>query len=533
MKKIFTYFFIVMLGITAVKAQTGLNGINYQAVARNTNGTVLANQPVKVKLSILGGSANGPVQYQENHSLTTNQLGLFTLQIGKGTVATGTFAAVPWQNANQYLKVELALGAVSYADLGTTQLMSVPYALYAANGNPGPQGATGAAGPQGLPGIQGPAGAVGPAGPAGINGVAGLNGAKGDQGIPGTAGAKGDKGDKGEPGGPFTLPYAAVETNSSPLFYLSNQGNGAAIAAQNEANGYAIDAKASTTGIALRAQSNDGNALQVKSINGVGAYVESTKAIAAKFENTSALNTVTVDNFGAGSGIKTVTKDGIAVIAENTSSSNPSLSAKNNNAAGIALKTEGRVQLTGIAEGAGKILTSDAAGNASWHYLPAVSPTTKVTSIPGVALVSSLNDALVRVPLFGALWIGMKEETPASTVIYAPVTLPDGAVVKNIKAVFYNAAATECTVTLYRSAFTSGGIVASPSPNVATLSLMGPMSNTGSVNKDLSHVVANTGATYYITVTSEGYGSIVSPGLKVWTGAVNFRIAWIEITYTN
>jgi hypothetical protein len=201
-------FFAVVVLQTAF-AQTGLTGINYQAVARNTNGTVLANQPVKVKISVLGGSASGAVQYEESHSLSTNQLGLFTLQIGKGTPSTGAFATVPWQNANQYLKVELAVGSGSYADLGTTPLMSVPYALFAANSNPG------ATGPQGLQGPAGPTGSAGPAGVNGTNGTAGAPGVKGDQGIQGLSGTvglagangtdgapglKGDKGDKGDQG---------------------------------------------------------------------------------------------------------------------------------------------------------------------------------------------------------------------------------------------------------------------------------------------------------------------------------------------
>lgn len=152
-------FLIALFASQNILAQSGLTGINYQGVARNTNGTVLSNQAVKVKISVLGGAANGPVQYMEEHSLNTNQLGLFTLQIGKGTALTGTFAGIPWQNANQYAKVEMALGGGSYTALGTTQLMSVPFALYAAAGTPGPVG---------------PAGPVGPVGPQGVQGIPGV-----------------------------------------------------------------------------------------------------------------------------------------------------------------------------------------------------------------------------------------------------------------------------------------------------------------------------------------------------------------------
>ena len=207
----FTLVFILFAGLQWASAQDGFKGINYQAVARNTNGTVLSNQAVKVKISILGGSANGPVQYMEEHSLNTNQLGLFTLQIGKGTPGTGTFSAIPWQNVNQFAKVELAVGGGSYTALGSTQLMSVPYALYAASGNPGPagpagpqgiQGTAGAKGDKGDVGNVGPAGAMGVAGPAGAVGPIGPQGLKGDQGIVGPQGAKGDTGPAGAMGNP-------------------------------------------------------------------------------------------------------------------------------------------------------------------------------------------------------------------------------------------------------------------------------------------------------------------------------------------
>jgi hypothetical protein len=209
--------FIALLTCQLAFGQSGFSGINYQGVARNTNGTVLSNQAIKVKISILGGANNGPVQYMEEHSLNTNALGLFTLQIGKGTPGSGTFAAIPWQNVNQYAKVEIALGGGSYTALGSTQLMSVPFALYAASGNPGPQGPVGPQGAQGDVGPQGPQGDkgdTGDQGPIGLPGAKGPAGATGPQGIAGPQGVqgpKGDKGDKGDPGaiGPMGIPGPA------------------------------------------------------------------------------------------------------------------------------------------------------------------------------------------------------------------------------------------------------------------------------------------------------------------------------------
>lgn len=252
MKKIF-YLAIVFIAASFqyVQAQSGLAGTNYQAVARNANGTVLGNQSLTIRFSILGGSAAGPVQYQETHNTTTNNLGLFTLQIGKGTPLTGTYSGVPWANANQYLKVEISVNGSNFSELGTSQLMSVPYALFAANGVPGPAGATGPQGAKGDPGVAGPigpvgpVGGVGPAGPAGIQGVkgdpgavgpagatgpagpagpAGIQGVKGDPGAVGPAGIAGPAGAKGDKGDPGVAGPAGVAGIPGPIGPVGPQG---------------------------------------------------------------------------------------------------------------------------------------------------------------------------------------------------------------------------------------------------------------------------------------------------------------------
>lgn len=79
---------------------------NYQAVARNANGSPLANQNIGVKFTILDGFPNGTLVYMETQALTTNQFGLFTASVGSGTVVVGTFATIPWSTGHKYLKVE-------------------------------------------------------------------------------------------------------------------------------------------------------------------------------------------------------------------------------------------------------------------------------------------------------------------------------------------------------------------------------------------------------------------------------------------
>lgn len=105
---------------------------NYQGVARDASGNVLSSHIITLRVSVLNGGATGTSVYQETHSVVTNQFGLFTVQIGGGTVLSGTFAGVPWTLGNQWVKIEMdSNGGSSYSDMGTTQLLSVPYAIVA------------------------------------------------------------------------------------------------------------------------------------------------------------------------------------------------------------------------------------------------------------------------------------------------------------------------------------------------------------------------------------------------------------------
>lgn len=107
-------------------------GIPYQAAARNSNGQPLSNRAIQVRFSILDNSITGPVVYNEFQNTTTNMLGLFSLNVGQGTPITGTFPAINWGQNSKFLKVELDTTASgsNFVDLGTQQMMSVPYAMY-------------------------------------------------------------------------------------------------------------------------------------------------------------------------------------------------------------------------------------------------------------------------------------------------------------------------------------------------------------------------------------------------------------------
>jgi hypothetical protein len=140
LKKSFLLTFLSVLSFCLIKAQVP-SLLNYQAVARNSAGTPLTNQAMQIRLSILQGSASGSSVYSEVRAVTTNAVGLFVIQIGSGGAlsTSGNLATVNWTNGSKFLKVEIdPLGGSSYIELGTSQLVSVPYALSAA-----PSGAAG------------------------------------------------------------------------------------------------------------------------------------------------------------------------------------------------------------------------------------------------------------------------------------------------------------------------------------------------------------------------------------------------------
>ena len=131
MKKLYVLLIGILLLGASMYAQTP-QAINYQGVARDNSGNVLANQAVALRLSILTGSATGTAVYVETHMTTTDGFGLFALRIGQGTVVSGVFGTIDWGSNSCYLKVEIdPAGGTIYQVVGTSQFASVPYALYA------------------------------------------------------------------------------------------------------------------------------------------------------------------------------------------------------------------------------------------------------------------------------------------------------------------------------------------------------------------------------------------------------------------
>ena len=108
-------------------------GIYYQAVVRDSSGNLVQNRPVSFRFSIISGSPNGSIVYRQTDTIVTDQMGLITVVLGGGgSIVNGNFGQINWAIGNKFLEVELdPTGGVTYKNMGTTQMLSVPYALCA------------------------------------------------------------------------------------------------------------------------------------------------------------------------------------------------------------------------------------------------------------------------------------------------------------------------------------------------------------------------------------------------------------------
>jgi hypothetical protein len=135
MKKITLLIVIFVLLLANVMAQSP-QAFKYQVLARDNSGNPLTNHNVSFRISIRDITPGGTLLYGETHAVTTNAFGLATLEIGNGTPVSSSllFTNITWGSQSKFLQVEMdPNGGSSYVDMGTTQLLSVPYALYAEN----------------------------------------------------------------------------------------------------------------------------------------------------------------------------------------------------------------------------------------------------------------------------------------------------------------------------------------------------------------------------------------------------------------
>jgi hypothetical protein len=132
MKKQILLSILTILFFTATSFAQAPEKFNYQGVARDASGQPISGQAISLRLTIRTGAGNGVAQLRETHSVVTNSYGLYNVEVGSGTNISGSMASVSWGSANKYLQVEIdPNGGTTYTNLGSTQLLSVPYALHA------------------------------------------------------------------------------------------------------------------------------------------------------------------------------------------------------------------------------------------------------------------------------------------------------------------------------------------------------------------------------------------------------------------
>ncbi|MGL6129423.1 beta strand repeat-containing protein [Chryseobacterium artocarpi] len=325
MKKILSMFWILsgfFMGLSQAPEK-----MSYQAVIRNGSGQLLGNQAIAIRVSVLQGSPAGAAVYSERLTGNTNANGLISMEIGTGTIITGTFASIDWSSGSYYLKTETdPAGGTNYTITGTSQLLSVPYAMYAKSA--------------------------------------------------------------GGSGGSFTIPYTNTTNNASTLFSLINDGDGTSLEGINNTatssitavrgivssaspggfssgvrginngtgglgigvwgsqagsgwgvygttpNGLGVYGNATTNGTGVYANSNTGTGLTATSNNGIPASI----SIFNNANNNNALNVSSVGNgtivnvttTGNGDGVASSTGAGIALRGSTSAQTSAGVLGSNN-----------------------------------------------------------------------------------------------------------------------------------------------------------------------------------------------------------
>lgn len=271
MKRSILLLFVVF-GLTTGWAQAPYQ-FNFQAVARNLAGNPMTNTTVDFRLSIVQGDPDGAVVYIETQSTQTNNFGLANLLVGSGVADLGNLATLDWMSGPYFLRIELADNDGNYLLVGSSPLMSVPYALHAKTSEQaGPQGPPGEQGLQGengmsayevwlslgnegtvaefLNSLKGESGAQGAQGPAGQDGVGifttitndngsftlvftdgssyttpslvGPQGAQGPQGEPGSTGPQGEQGAVGTDGASAYETWLSLGNSGSEADFIAS-----------------------------------------------------------------------------------------------------------------------------------------------------------------------------------------------------------------------------------------------------------------------------------------------------------------------
>lgn len=204
------YIIIIISLISTLALSQAPAAINYQGIAEDENGSVIRDEALDLRLSILNGGVE--IVFSESHNVMTSSLGFYHTMIGRGDVLQGSMEQIGWADSAHSLMIEIDFdGDGSYDYTTTDELSYIPYA-YVVNssdntpiGHAGPDGPQGDQGPQGNPGPQGDQGQAGEpgvssVGPVGLQGDQGPQGPQGPPGLTGPTGSQGEQGEQGELG---------------------------------------------------------------------------------------------------------------------------------------------------------------------------------------------------------------------------------------------------------------------------------------------------------------------------------------------
>jgi hypothetical protein len=384
MKKILLLLMVIAIGFsTQLLAQAPFR-INYQGVARNNFGTTINNKTISLRLSVRDGSTGGSIVYSETHIINTDQYGVFALKIGGGTVVSGSMAGVNWAVDNKFLQVEMDQnGGSAYANMGTTQLVSVPYSIIAGGAPPiGPAGGD-------LVGSTYPNPTIAPSAvttpkladnSVTTSKIVDLNVTTGKIADAAVTTIKlADNSvttskivDGAITSQKITVPFVKTQSDAGALIDMTNSGAGAAVSGTSTGTGFGglfqVNNAASTAD-GLRATTNGtGASWAIRGIstgtNGAGLFQQTN---AANISNNLQSNQTGLGRAGLFNSTNTASTANSVDV--NVAGTGFALRAASTNAVPKALQTAGGLQLTGIGEAANRVLASDATGNATWQTL--------------------------------------------------------------------------------------------------------------------------------------------------------------------